>query len=119
MDDSLYFRHHKETFDDLAVRELAKSRATCFCLLEFGRCTRKECKSCEKARRYMNCYSQMNDYNKERIAGYIGDYYAAYSSNPTGWKSFRYLVKETVIYILAMLVYIAIPIVLCIRFEPF
>ena len=36
----------QESFNDFAVRELAKGRAACICKLQFGRCTKNDCKYC-------------------------------------------------------------------------
>ena len=32
----------QETFNDFAVRELAKGRSACICRIQFGRCKKKE-----------------------------------------------------------------------------
>lgn len=83
----------QETFNDLAVRELAKSRAMCLCAVQFGRCKEHECAKCQDNIRYNNCSSTMNDYDKIRLNKYINDYYMEYSRNPGRWSSFNGLLK--------------------------
>ena len=65
MENELKFVHREETFNDLAVRELAAGRSACICRIQFGRCTKDECASCDIGRQYRNCYNQMNDYDKQ------------------------------------------------------
>lgn len=91
----------QETFNDLAVRELAKGRAACICRLQFGRCTRSECSSCTIGKQYSRCYSQMSDYDKQRLASYVSDRYVEYSSRPESWMNHRRYVR----YILSLILY--------------
>ena len=110
--------YRQETFDDLAVRELAKCKAACICRIQYGRCSRRECKHCAQEQRYRNCYNQMDDFNKERLGNYVGQYYSLYSSNPTGWKSFRYLVSESFMFLLLILLCCIVPVLIWICSEP-
>ena len=71
MENELRFVHREETFNDLAVRELAAGRSACICRIQFGRCTKEECASCEIGRQYRSCYNQMNDYDKQRLSKYV------------------------------------------------
>lgn len=75
----------QETFNDLAVRELAKGRAACICKMQFGRCEKTECPGCSLYNQYKNCYHAMNDYDRQRLASYVGDYYLEYSYTPEVW----------------------------------
>lgn len=52
MENEFRFVHREETFNDLAVRELAAGRSACICRIQFGRCTKDECTSCEIGRQY-------------------------------------------------------------------
>ena len=47
----------QETFNDFAVRELAKGRSACICCIQFGRCKKSECASCQIHAEYENCYN--------------------------------------------------------------
>ena len=75
----------QETFDDLAVRELAKGRSACICRIQFGRCTKSECNTCEVHKQYARCYNQMTDYNKRRLATYVSEFYVQDSKHPEHW----------------------------------
>ena len=77
----------QETFNDLAVRELAKNRAACICRLQFKRCDKGSCKSCPVGMRYRNCTDQMSDYDVLRLQSYIAENYAEYSKYPEQWYS--------------------------------
>lgn len=80
----------QETFNDLAVRELARSRSACICKIQFGRCEKTECAHCAIGKQYKNCYSAMNDYDKNRLASYIGDYYVVDSRSPEQWMDHKH-----------------------------
>lgn len=75
----------EETFNDLAVRELAKGRAACICRLQFGKCKQEECKKCEIYKQYKQCYGQLSDYDRQRLTSYINEAYTEYSFNPEAW----------------------------------
>lgn len=77
----------EETFNDLAVRELAKGRSACICRLQFGRCRKEECGQCEVHRQYAACYNQMNDYDRQRLATYISENWEHDSLFPEQWMS--------------------------------
>ena len=96
MDDEIRFVHREETFNDLAVRELAKSRSACICRLQFGSCTKDECNTCSIGREYRNCYNQMNDYDKNRLSSYVSQFYKQDSLYPSKWMSYKKLCRHTV-----------------------
>lgn len=96
MDDERRFVFREETFNDLAVRELAKSRAACLCKLQFGRCKSKECKACAVYKEYMACQKQMSDYDKTRLDTYVSKEYVEYSKYPERWLSYNGLIKYTI-----------------------
>ena len=75
----------QETFNDLAVRELAEGRSACVCKLQFGRCDKTECAHCIIGQQYRNCYNAMNDYDRNRLAGYVAKQYAIDSKYPERW----------------------------------
>lgn len=85
MDNEIKVVTRQETFNDLAVRELAKGRAACICRMQFKRCAKTDCPNCRIYKQYKNCYSVMNDYDKTRLASYVGDYYTVYSYHPEQW----------------------------------
>lgn len=84
----------QESFNDLAVRELAKGRAACICKLQFGRCTKNDCKYCRIHAQYSACYSQMNEYDRQRLSTYISENYVRYSYDPSQWMSFSGYLKH-------------------------
>ena len=89
MDNEIRFVHREETFNDLAVRELAAGRSACICRLQFGRCTRSECQACSIAKQYTACYNQLTDYDKQRLATYINEQYKHDSLYPQNWMSYK------------------------------
>lgn len=100
--DEMRFVHREETFDDLAVRELAKSRAECLCRLQFGRCSRSECASCQLHRQYVSCFAAMDDYNRTRLSTNISACWSLFSQNPEAWMSRKALARGVVRYIVGM-----------------
>ena len=100
MDTDINFVHREETFNDLAVREIAKRRSACVCMMQFGRCKKEECAECSIGIQYRNCYNQMSDYDKLRLAEKISEYYAEDSSHPEQWMSF----KRLIIYICSIII---------------
>ena len=98
----------QETFNDLAVRELAKSRSACVCKIQFGRCDKTECAHCQIGKQYRNCYNAMNDYDRSRLASYVANQYAIDSHNPEHWMNHsaykRYMGKWYAIIITFMIV---------------
>lgn len=99
MDNEIRFIHREETFDDLAVRELAKGRAACLCKVQFGRCKKSECATCSVNKQYITCYNQLTDYNKQRLQTYVSKDYVEYSLNPQAWMSYNKLVLNTIKWI--------------------
>ena len=63
----------QETFTDLAVRELGKSRAACVCRIQFKRCKKSECASCPQQEKLESCLEAMSDYDKLRLDSYTFD----------------------------------------------
>lgn len=94
----------EETFSDLAVRELAKGRAACICRLQFGRCTKEDCKTCNIGAQYKRCYNQMNDYDKQRLSTYVSENYVKYSYDPSQWTSFSGYLRHVVFIIFMCIV---------------
>lgn len=86
-EDEIKIVTRQETFNDLAVRELAKGKAACMCRLQFKRCTSSECKDCPAAVKFQNCVEQMSEYDHLRLDSYISKYYVIYSANPDKWMS--------------------------------
>lgn len=88
MEDDLRFVHREETFKDLAVRELAKTRSACICRIQFGRCTQNECKHCAVNQRYKSCYNELSDYDKQRLLSYTAERWVQDSATPEHWATF-------------------------------
>lgn len=114
-DNELRLVHREETFNDLAVRELARSRSACICRLQFGACEKVECIKCEIGHDYRACYNQMNDYDKTRLSSYVSKYYLHDSLYPGKWMSYKKLcnhaAKWTTISIICLLLLI-LPLIL-------
>ena len=103
-DNELRFVHREETFNDLAVRELARSRSACICRLQFGACDKTECAQCEIGRDYHNCYNQMNDYDKTRLSSYVSKYYLQDSLHPGKWMSYKKLCNHAAKWTTAVII---------------
>ena len=88
MSDDFRFVHREESFNDLAVRELAFSQASCLCRLQFGRCTQNECLKCSSGNEIKRCYSQMSDYDRLRFKKYTSQEYVKLSAHPQMWMTF-------------------------------
>jgi len=88
------FIHRNETFTDVAVQELAKSKAKCICCLQFHRCIPEDCKNCSIEKEYQNCVNAMNDYEKNRLTTYTNDYYLNFSSNPMNYMDHKTYVRH-------------------------
>lgn len=86
--------HREETFNDLAVRELARGRSACICRLQFGACTKEECKGCEHAHNYSACYKQLNEYDRSRLSTYVHSFYMQDSLTPGKWMSYKNLKRH-------------------------
>lgn len=56
-----------ETFDDKAVDELAKTKASCDVNIMKGYCNKFECKNCDVNKKFMNTFNQLDDYNQLRV----------------------------------------------------
>ena len=89
MDEEIRFVHREETFTDLAVRELAKTQASCLCKIQGKRCTRAECRKCQVKAQLDKCKASMNDYDLTRLRNYTGQYYTDYSDNIMGWMNHK------------------------------
>lgn len=111
MQDDFRFVHREESFEDLAVRELAKSRSACMCRLQFGRCTRDECKTCQVNQRFQRCWNQMSDYDKQRTQSYTAQLYAERSVDPMQWSSFAGCIKY-VLFIFGVIAFAGIALVM-------
>lgn len=103
MDNEIRLVHREETFNDLAVRELGRSRSACICRLQFGACLKEECVSCPIGQNYRACYSQMNDYDKQRLSTYVSENYRVDSLQPGKWMSYKGLKKHTFRWIVAII----------------
>ena len=103
MSDDFRFVHREETFTDLAVRELAKSRSACICRIQFGRCTKEECKHCSVNRQFARCYNELSDYDKQRVHSYAAEKWVEDSRDPWQWCSFPKLVASFTGLMLAIL----------------
>lgn len=93
MDNNVKFVHREESFNDLAVQELAKVRSACICKVQFERCNKSECKDCPVNIRFKYTVNQMNAYDRSRLNSYISDQYFYDSYDPTKWMSYKRLKK--------------------------
>lgn len=117
-DNELRFVHREETFNDLAVRELARSRSACICRLQFGACEKIECNKCEIGRDYRSCYNQMNDYDRTRLSSYVSKYYLSDSLYPDKWMSYKKLCSHTFKWTLIVIVCLLLLILPLILMNP-
>lgn len=108
MDKELRLVTREETFNDLAVRELAKGRSACICNIQFGRCKREECNSCTLHKQYINCYNQLSDYDRQRLASYIAEQYIEDSMSPGSFMSYSNVVKHFIKWCIITLVILTI-----------
>ena len=92
----------QETFTDLAVRELGKSRAACVCRIQFKRCKKSECASCPQREKLESCLEAMSDYDKLRLDSYTSKFYSEFSSNPMAWMNHKEYVWHFTRFILGM-----------------
>lgn len=95
----------EETFNDLAVRELAKTQARCMCMLQYKRCDKSMCANCRSGQRLASCKACMNDYDKERLDNYTIEYYQEYSKNVMGWMGHKQFVKSYNRFVFAMILF--------------
>ena len=98
--DEANFVYREESFNDLAVQELAKGRSACLCRLQFGRCKKEECAKCRYNIQFENCLNQMSDYDKQRLMTYTGMYYGEDSAYPTNWMSFSRIIIHYIKYVI-------------------
>ena len=110
-DKDIRFVHREETFDDLAVRELASMRANCVGKLQYGRCTDEDCKHCAIHKRLNNCTAQMTDYNKVRFDNYTARYYTEYMRQPDRFYTFKGYMLKILFGFLMIIVLFALPFV--------
>ena len=106
MSDDFRFVHREESFNDLAVRELAFSQAACLCRLQFGRCTQNECLKCSSGNEIKRCYSQMSDYDRLRFKKYTSQEYIKLSAHSQMWMTFSRNIRFfflSIIFIFAIL----------------
>lgn len=89
MEEEIKVVTRQETFNDLAVRELAKGKASCLCRIQFKRCKLDKCTTCDRHKRLMNCKAAMSDFDIERLNHYTNVYYMEYSMNPMAWMSHK------------------------------
>lgn len=111
--DGIKIVHREETFNDHAVGELADARAQCICRLQFGRCTRNECKSCPHHAHFMSCYDNMNDYDKMRTDSKTAQYYGRYSLDFESFMSYKQVKSFNMKIMLFLVFCIALLIGLC------
>ena len=108
MNNDFRFVHREETFNDLAVRELAKGRSACICRIQFKRCTTDECEHCQINARFQECFDSMSDYDKQRLSSYIARQYVIDSRDPETWLShkalFWYTLKNVLILTISLVV---------------
>ncbi|MCR5698952.1 MAG: hypothetical protein K6G52_04835 [Treponemataceae bacterium] len=75
MKNDIRFVHREESFEDIAVQELAASQSACICRLQFGRCKQEECESCHIGKEFQNCYEHLSDYDRVRLSKYVSRQY--------------------------------------------
>lgn len=97
----------QETFNDLAVREIARNRAACICRIQFGRCTRERCRRCDTERRFANCYWSLSDYDRLRLDSCTADEYKELSANPFNWYDHKTYIKKYVGFVAVICLFVA------------
>lgn len=102
---------YQETFNDVAVREIAKTRASCLCKLQFKRCAFEDCQHCDVGFQYSKCYALMNDYDRLRLGSYVSEEYLSLSRYPDAWRSHKSFVMH---YVITAIVVILLLIIICI-----
>ena len=107
-DNEIRLVHREETFNDLAVRELARGRSACVCRIQFGSCSKDDCKNCSIGKQYSHCYNQMNDYDKARLAKYVSENYVHDSLYPGKWMSYKGLCKHTARWFIIIIICMAL-----------
>ena len=113
-DQELKFVTRQETFNDLAVRELAKGRSACLCRIQFGRCTKSECESCAIHKQYENCYNALSDYDRQRLASYVAEYWQEDSLWSGQWRSpSGYVRHELCVVFMAILFLLVVCGIIC------
>ena len=102
--DEVKFVYRQESFNDLAVRELAKSQAMCLCKIQYKRCKKSMCATCSSHQRVQNCKNAMNDYDRERLHNYMLLYYNEYSKNPMAWMNHKQYVWSYFKFVFTLIV---------------
>ena len=93
----------QETFTDLAVRELGKTRAACFCKVQFKRCSKEKCADCPQHKNLESCRQTMSDYDRLRLDSYTAEYYTELSKNPMAWMNHKEYVRYFTRFMLAFI----------------
>lgn len=106
MSDEIKLVTRQETFNDLAVRELAKGRASCICRIQFKRCDKAECAHCNVSKQYWHCYNSMNDYDKQRLASYVSAEYVRQSEHPENFMKYKDFVHYQMKYIMGAVLFV-------------
>ena len=96
MENESKYVFREETMNDLAVRELADSRAQCLCRLQFERCNKNQCKKCSLNKQFNNCYNSLSDYDKQRLIKNISYMYNKYSLYPESWMRYKKMISYTI-----------------------
>lgn len=104
MEQEVRFVHREETFNDLAVRELAKTQARCMCLLQYKRCSKKDCAKCNSNKYLLNCKEMMSDYDRSRLDNYTIEYYGAFSRSPLSWMGHKQFTRTYNRFVLLLIV---------------
>lgn len=104
--EEIRFVSRQETFNDFAVRELAKGRAACICKIQGGRCKKTECCNCPIGKQYWRCYSNLSDYDKQRLAGYVSDEYVELSRHIEQFMPYKKFVAYEMKYIFGAFVFL-------------
>lgn len=83
--DEIKIIHKDRTFSDQALHDLAHTQAACMCRLQFGSCTKENCRNCETKMQLKHCKSELCDYDLLRLKTMTGDEYANLSRIPENW----------------------------------
>ena len=98
----------QETFNDLAVRELAQARAKCICRVQNKRCSKSKCNTCPTSHRYYNCRSQMSEYDQQRLDNYTAEYYGMFSKSPSAFMPHKAYCKYYTRMVITVIICIAV-----------
>lgn len=108
-DNETRFVHRAETYTDVAIDELGKSRALCMCNKLFGRCTEDECVQCNKEKDFVDCFNSLSAYDQLRVKNRITYYFAHLQNNVDAYTPLSHDFLSIIIVFILLFAIVAIP----------